>query len=85
MMELNKKIENLNTKEDFVRFLELLAQDFRNNPNDWGNKSVESFLEAAASWTEDMEGYYQNTNSLIPQNINWNVFANILMAAKMYE
>jgi hypothetical protein len=32
-----------------------------------------------------MEGYYQNNKMPIPENINWKVFANILVAAKMYE
>ena len=85
MKELINKIEALNTKEDFISFLELLVQDLRSNPGEWENKSLESYLEAAASWTEDMEGYYKNNNLPIPQNVNWKVFANILIAAKMYE
>jgi len=42
-------------------------------------------LEAVTSWTEDMDGYYQNNGIEIPQNINWKAFANILIAAKIYE
>jgi hypothetical protein len=41
-------------------------------------------LEGIAIWTEDMDGYYHN-NKPIPENIEWKVFANILIAAKMYE
>lgn len=85
MGELINKIETIRTKEDFVGFLELLAQDFRSNPHEWENKSLESYLEAAASWTEDMDGYYRNYNLPVPENVNWKVFADILMAAKMYE
>jgi hypothetical protein len=32
-----------------------------------------------------MDGYYQNNNIPIPENIDWKVFANILIGAKMYE
>jgi len=85
MKELIKKIETLDSKEDFIGFLELLVQDLRINPDGWENKSLESYLEAAASWTQDMEGYYQNNNLSMPQNVNWKFFANILIAAKMYE
>lgn len=85
MNGLKNKIDNLNTKEDFISFLELLVQDLRNNPGEWENKKLESYLEAAASWTEDMEGYYENNNQPIPKNVDWKLFANILMAAKMYE
>jgi hypothetical protein len=85
MKELIDKIGTLNTKEDFIIFLKLLVQNLRNNPDEWENKSLESYLEAAVSWTEDMEGYYQNNNLPIPKNVDWKVFANILIAAKMYE
>jgi hypothetical protein len=78
-------INTLKSKEDFIRFIELLVSDLKNNPDEWVNQSLESYLEAVASWTEDMEGYYQNNNLPIPTEITWNVLANILMAAKMYE
>lgn len=83
---MNKKFFSLiNTKENVISFLELLILDLRNNPNEWENKSLESYLKAVANWTEDMEGYYQNTNQPIPQHVDWKVFANILTAANMYE
>jgi len=85
MDKLINKIESINTKDDFIGFLQLLVQDLKNHPEEWENKSLESYLEGIASWTEDMEGYYQNNNLPIPENVDWKVFANILMAAKMYE
>jgi len=32
-----------------------------------------------------MDGYYLNMGQPVPKNIDWKLFANILMAAKMYE
>lgn len=32
-----------------------------------------------------MEGYYLNNNLPMPESINWKIFADILIAAKMYE
>ena len=85
MREIISKIKNLKNKEDFVCFVELLTQDLRDNPEKWENKTLVSYLEAMSSWTEDMEGYYKNTNQTMPQDINWKIFADILMAATMYE
>ncbi len=85
MHELSDKINSINSKEDFISFVELLIVDLKNNPDEWENKKLDSYLEAVASWTEDMDGYYQNNNLDIPQNVEWKVFANILIAAKMYE
>ncbi|WP_192350459.1 hypothetical protein [Algoriphagus sp. Y33] len=85
MTDFNKKINEINSKEDFVNFVELLVSNLKSNPEEWTNKSLPEYLESISSWTEDMEGYYQNNDMPIPENINWKVFANILIAAKMYE
>ena len=85
MIDFEQKINEISNKEDFVSFVELLLSNFNNNPSEWSNKTLPEYLEAIASWTEDMEGYYQNNKMPIPENINWKVFANILVAAKMYE
>ena len=84
-MELKNKISNIESKTDFVSFVEFLAEDFKKNPDAWENKKLSDYLEALARWTEDMEGYYKNNNIAVPSDINWKVFAEILTAAKMYE
>lgn len=85
MKELMEKLDNLNTREDFVSFVKLLAENLKNNPGEWENKDLVSYMGAIASWTEDSDGYYRNMNLPIPQNVDWKAFANILIAAKMYE
>lgn len=85
MTDFSKKINEINSKEDFVNFVELLISNLKSNPEEWTNKTLPEYLESISSWTEDMEGYYQNNDMPIPENINWKVFANILIAAKMYE
>lgn len=85
MIDFNKTINGINSKEDFVNFVELLVTNLKSNPEEWTNKTLPEYLESISSWTEDMEGYYQNNDMHIPENVNWKVFANILIAAKMYE
>lgn len=84
-MDFTQKIDEINSREDFVSFVELLFSNLKNNPEEWENKTLPDYLESMASWTEDMDGYYQNMGLPMPENINWKVFANILIAAKMYE
>ncbi len=79
---MEKKIES---KEDFILFLESHLDNLKNHPNEWENNTLPDYLEALISWTEDMDGYYINNNLPIPKNVNWKVFADILMAAKIYE
>ncbi len=65
--------------------VKVLLDNLKNNPEEWENRTLEEFLGAMASWIEDMEGYYMNNNHPAPENVNWKVFAEILVAAKMYE
>lgn len=83
--KLIRQIEKVNSKETFVAFLQLLAQNLKENPQNWENKSLADYLDAAASWTEDMEGYYKNNNLPLPGEVSWKVFADVLMAASRYE
>ncbi|MBS1597226.1 MAG: hypothetical protein JST75_03310 [Bacteroidetes bacterium] len=70
----------------FARFLELLHEDFLNNESEWENPTIERFLEAMTRYTEDIQGYYNNTNQNVDANIaSWKVFADILRGAKIYE
>ena len=85
MINFNQEIEGINSKEDFVKFIELLVSNLKDNPEEWINRSLADYLEGISSWTEDMAGYYKNNNLPVPENVNWKVFANILTAAKMYE
>ena len=85
MESIYTKINNIESKEDFVNFINLLISDYKTNVHTWENKTIEDYLEAMANWVEDMEGYFKYKNIPIPQKIEWNLFANILIAAKMYE
>jgi len=75
----------IHTKKDFVKFLRALKRDHLENLSSWENKDIESFLEAMASWIEDMEGFYINQGLPSPEKPDWNVFADILMGGKLYE
>jgi hypothetical protein len=73
-------------RQSFINFLELLYLDYLENPTEWENSTLGNFLQAMAAYTEDIRGYYSNTN----QNVNadepsWRVFADILRGAKIYE
>ena len=73
-------------RQTFIEFIDLLRQDFLNNPKSWENDRLDSFLEALSSYANDVQGYYDNTK----QNINadkpdWQTFADIFKGATMYE
>ena len=77
--------KGINTRDDFVKFLENLSSNARNNISEWESKDLPSYFESMASWVEDMDGYYLNQKLPVPENVNWTFIADILMAARVYE
>lgn len=75
----------IHSREDFVAFVKALSQDLRDNPASWENANLERYLEALGAWVEDMDGYYLNQGKPLPQQPDWKVIADMLMAAKKYE
>lgn len=85
MQEIEKNAQNVKSREDFIIFLDYLIRDFKENLNNWKNRDIPSYFEAMQSWIEDMDGFYQNNNISISKNIDWKIFSDILMAARIYE
>ena len=79
------EISKIQTKTEFIDFLLKLKRDYTENPSSWENKDINSFLGAIAAWVEDMDGFYINQDIPIPEHIDWQIFAHILMGGKVYE
>jgi hypothetical protein len=79
------EVKTIQTKKVFINFLRALKNDYVENLSSWENKDIEAFLEAMASWVEDMDGFYINQGLPVPEKPNWKVFADILMGGKLYE
>ena len=84
-MNLNAVIDKIETRQDFIDFVHLLMNDLQNNGDKWENPDLPRYLEALASWTEDMDGYFLNKGEEPPQHPTWKLFAEILIAASIYE
>ena len=81
-------MNQINSKKDFLIFLRELIIQLKDNPEKFGeNNTLEAYLEGMEGWVEDMDGYYENNNlgHVDLKNVNWRVFADVLMAASIYE
>jgi len=76
------RIDAIKTHEDLAVFIEELLQDLRENSDSWENPDLPKFLEALAAWTNDMSG---NSRRRLPTAPEWKTFAEMLVAAKIYE
>jgi hypothetical protein len=84
-MTLAEHNNSIRSREDFVAFVKALSKDLRDNPSSWENSNLERFLAALAAWVDDIDGYYLNQGKTVPQQPDWKVVGDMLMAAKMYE
>ncbi|PCJ19619.1 MAG: hypothetical protein COB02_07690 [Candidatus Cloacimonadota bacterium] len=84
-MELYNSLENINNRDDFVKFVDALRKDLEQNTNEWENLSLNDYLEAISAWTSCMESAYKNNDEVFPKNPDWKMFGRILYIAKLYE
>jgi hypothetical protein len=74
------------SKADFVGFAQSLLENLRAHPNEWENASIDHFLQGLVGFTQSMEGYYENMGVAVDlQHPEWKVFADMLLAARVYE
>jgi len=74
-MELMDLLNEVNDKKSFIIFVVELAKDRKQNPFEWQNDSIESYLESAKSWLEDSER----------NEISWKLMDEFLYCGKIYE
>ena len=84
-MSLHETAAGVRTREDLARFLQEALSDLQNRPEEWENDTLERFLEAWAAWVEDLPGWYANRGETMPDQPDWNLLANMVMAARVYE
>lgn len=80
-MDINyKKIENKK------QLLELIRKLSNEDSSSWDNIKTKDFLEALGNWLQDANDFYKNfqleTN---PNEPSWQLFADALQAATVYE
>lgn len=73
-------------RQSFIKFLDLLHKDFIDNPEGWENKNLPDFLEALSSYTEEIQGYYDNMKlNINADKPDWSTFTDIFKGARIYE
>ena len=89
MSNLESSLDRVRDKASFVAFLGALIADYESNQSTWENRTLDQLLESMQSWLEDMDldDYYERIDSsdVMLENINWRVFADVLVSAAIYE
>lgn len=86
---LESSLDRVCDKETFVAFLGALIADHKNKDIHWENGTLDLFLEGMQGWLQDMdlEDFYRRMErqEVLSSSVNWRVFADILVAATVYE
>ena len=83
-MITSNDVDAICSRDDLADFIERLGSELRSGGS-WENSDLESFLEAMAAWTRDMEGYHSNRSALPPVTPEWKTLGEILLGATQYE
>ncbi|HLH26995.1 MAG TPA: hypothetical protein VK066_31105 [Chloroflexota bacterium] len=78
-------ISSLQSRADFIAFVDALRRDLDANPAAWENPTLDSYLAAVSAWTTDMDGFYKNQGLPVPEAPSWQTFAHIMLGATLYE
>lgn len=74
------------TRIEFIEFLKEFRRDLKENKSNWENTTLEDFLEAMESYTEDVQGFYDNMKMDVDADKpTWENFKTILKGASIYE
>ncbi|MCX4966695.1 hypothetical protein OHA98_17980 [Streptomyces sp. NBC_00654] len=73
------------TRADLVSYIRQLSQEAGVPSSGWENQSLDRYLEALSSWTNDMDGYFINRGESVPDRPDWSLIASMLRAACFYE
>jgi len=82
--KLHAVLDTLHTREDFVRFVELLVESFNEAGPPWENATMQSFLFALAHAARHLESYYDSPDEAA-QNVaapTWEAIAGLLFSAR---
>jgi hypothetical protein len=63
-----------------------LLINLRDHPEEWENKTLSEYLQGLAGFVQGLEGYYKNRSEEIDlEQPVWQIFTDILRAARVYE
>lgn len=74
-MDIYEMAQNVNNQEEFLLFLKTLLKELEENPTEWENTNLKTFLTG-------IEGYCYDRKY---EKLSWNVLSEILLAARVYE
>ena len=84
-MDLYKALENVQTRQDLVRFIQALRQDFLEGKSKWESPTLDSYLDTLAAVIDGLDARFANQGLHLPDQLSWHLLAEVLLTATTYE
>lgn len=85
-------VDAIGSRSEVVDLIQALAEDISNNPENWTNITLASYLdalgrwlEAAPSWSRNMVKFKRMDAEPDVDSASWALFARALRTARTYE
>ena len=83
---LVESAERISSREEFTAFVQALSANLSRHPEEWDNATLAEFISGLAGFVQSMDGYYARFGLDVNCNLpSWRVFADALLAARVYE
>ena len=85
-IDIHEYVDQIKSHKDFMKFIELLIEDYKSTGTEWENNNLEAYLEGTLSFMHNIEGYiYFNKDNIDLKQPTWRIMALILLCARVYE
>lgn len=76
----------VSSREELAQYVKALQKDLVANPGSWENVTLESYFEALATYIQDVHKFYEHNHIQIDaEQPSWQLFADVLAGAAIYE
>lgn len=77
------EIHKISNKDDFIAFLNALADDFQEHHKEWYNLTIPEYLMSVANWVEDASEI--NESEIDWEHTDFKTIAKMFFMGKLYE
>ncbi len=82
-MDFPEHILKIKSKDDFIKYLDILKTNFINNSNEWENRNINDYLESISAWMKDVKNSTDQNINL--ENPDWTLIGLLFYIGKFYK
>ena len=82
---MEEHADRVSSQAELAAFVDLLARDLAEHPEEWAHTELDAFLETLADTVRTIDRVLANLGKPLPPEATWGFVADLLLAAKYHE